>query len=257
MACNNRAMDRKPFTEPFSADHLPVWKCPACSVGHLMLDKENLRFDQTAESKVEQAEHFSDHDWIRYRFGCIFHCSRCKDTVSCAGTGYVDRFDYYDENHEHQTEFTSIFKPRYFHPALQMMDIPGDCPKEVVGHLQTSFSMFFANPAAALNSARIAIEALMDHFQVSKKWEATGKRMDLHKRIERMPDQHFRVRDHLLAVKWLGNAGSHHGEMPKRKDVIDVYDVLEFALRTIFDRTEEIIRQKVDRIIRDEGLPKL
>lgn len=253
---DNRTMDRDPFTKPFTVENLPAWKCPRCAAGHLTLQKDNLKFDQTAESRAEQEMNSSDFDWIRYRFGCIFHCSRCNDTVSCAGTGLVDRADYYDENGEHQTDYADEFYPSYFHPALQLMDMPTDCPREVIGHLQTSFSMFFANPAAALNSARIAIEALMDHFQVITEWPESGRRMDLHPRIERMPAQHAKVREHLLAAKWLGNAGSHHGEMPERKDVIDVYDVLEFALHAIFDRTEERVRLTVERINRDRGLPR-
>ncbi|MFG0610907.1 DUF4145 domain-containing protein [Delftia sp. WSY_14] len=249
-------MDRKLFLKNFTITDLPEWKCPTCAVGHLTLDKENLKFNLTAESREEQQLEWSQAEWRCYRFACIFYCSRCKEIISCAGKGEVDRIDYYDDDGDHQTEYINLFDPSYFYPPLQMMDVPEDCPREVADHLRTSFSMFFANPAAALNSARIAVEALMDHFNVPAKFAINDKRMFLHQRIEKMPDRHANVREHLLAVKWLGNAGSHNGEMPERQDVIDIYDVLEFALHRIFDRTEEIIRLKVERINRDQGLPQ-
>ncbi|QFZ84539.1 DUF4145 domain-containing protein [Variovorax paradoxus] len=251
-------MDRRVFNKHLRIEEVPDWRCPVCKSGNLTLDPKAFQFDHTAESRRDQSIPDAGYDWVRYQFVCFLTCSRatCGERISCLGWGEVEQVQFFNErDQEMDVAYVDQFFPTYFDPPLVLMDVPKECPEDVAGHLRTSFSMYFCNPGASLNSARMAVEALMDHLKVVDTWP-DGKRMDLHFRIKRIPKEHVNVMDHLLAVKYLGNAGSHHGDKPKREDVNDVYDVLEYALNKIFDQSEGRLKLLVERINKDKGLPK-
>lgn len=161
----------------------------------------------------------------------------------CACDGRVDVHDYYDEFGEHQQDVSEVFTPKFFDPPLSLLDIPEDCPEAVAGHLQTSFSLYFNNPSASANSARIALEHLMGSLGVPK----ISQNDSLHSRIGRLAPPYDEVKELLLAAKWLGNDGSHGGDLTKA-EVNILYDVLELALHETFDKTKETIRAKARAI---------
>ena len=187
----------------------------------------------------------------------MFYCSngKCKEPISCTGVGRVDTFRWYDQYGDDHEEHQDNFDPKYFEPPLKLMDLPEKCPEEVSEHLESSFAMFFSNPAAAMNSARIALEALMDHFRVPRK-DVNGERLSLHARVNKLPQQYAPLRKNFLAVKWLGNAGSHKGQKPESQDVVELYDIFEHALGKMFDEKDQKIAQLVVRINNDQGMQR-
>lgn len=79
---------------------------------------------------------------------------------------------------------------------------------------------------------------------------------NLNKRI----DKEFRKKeselaDLILAVKWIGNEGSHLGSL-KRQDIIDAYSILEHALNKLYDDREKMIKNKATKINKHKGVPK-
>nr|WP_318289464.1 DUF4145 domain-containing protein [Paraburkholderia sp. BL8N3] len=117
------------------------------------------------------------------------------------------------------------------------MDIPAKCPDKVSEHLHESFALFFADPGAALNCARTAVEALMTALGVKRFMVVKGKQrsINLHQRIQLLPPRYEDQKTLLLAVKWLGNAGSHDGDKAAFADVRIAYDMLEHVLSEIYD----------------------
>lgn len=247
-------MDRTPYQLPFSVNNIPAWRCPACLVGLLTLDKKSLVTQETAGSRKDRSHDEWEPDWIRSVFACIFQCNNgnCTETVACSGSGSVQWYEYYDEEDGSAGE---RYTPHYFHPPLVLMDIPAKCPKNVADYLYESFALSFADPSAALNCARTAVEALMTALDIPHFTIANGKkhRMSLHRRIEQLPADYQELKNLLLAVKWLGNAGSHDGEKPTTAHVISTYDLLEHVLSEIFEGKVKKLKELAEKVNEKKG----
>jgi hypothetical protein len=135
------------------------------------------------------------------------------------------------------------------------MDIPSKCPEAAAGHLLDSFALFFADPGAALNSARTAVEAVLTDLGVKRFIVAKGKRkpINLHQRIQLLPAKYKELADMLLAVKWLGNAGSHDGDKPSIADVRVTYDLLEHVLSEIYEKKTGKLKAVAKKINKKKG----
>jgi hypothetical protein len=80
----------------------------------------------------------------------------------------------------------------------------------------------------------------------------------LHDRILSFKNKHSQsdAADFLLAIKWLGNAGSHVGRITK-DDVLDGFDMLEVALDKIFVHAARTLSKKVTAVNRRKGPAKV
>lgn len=253
-------MDRTPYQLPFFIHQLPVWSCPTCHIGHLTLDEKNLLKRETSESIREYKHDAWEPDWIHYVFSCIFLCSNpnCKEPVTCTGTGRVEIVEYEDEEHGFVQTTDEIFTPQYFQPHLVLMDIPQKCSVEVRSNLAQSFAIFFVDPGAAMNCARAAVEALLNDLGIRRFTVAKGKQkpISLHQRIQSLPTKHQELTELLLAVKWLGNAGSHDGDKPTGADVQIMYDLLEHVLSEIYEGKSEKLKAIAKVVNNNKGLLK-
>jgi hypothetical protein len=59
--------------------------------------------------------------------------------------------------------------------------------------------------------------------------------------------------DMLLAVKWLGNAGSHDGDKPTIADVRMTYDLLEHVLSEIYEKKTGELKAVAKKINKKKG----
>jgi hypothetical protein len=198
-------MDRTPYQLPFTVDRMPAWTCPVCIKGHLKIDEKLLIKKETAESIKDHSHEAWEPEWIRSVFACIFHCDNaaCNEPVACNGIGRVDCFEYEDEDVGWSQSIEERFIPHHFQPPLMLMDIPKACPEKVKEYLRESFALFFADPSAALNSARTAVEALMTALGVKRFTIVKGKQrsINLHQRIQLLPPKYEEQKTLLLAVK--------------------------------------------------------
>ncbi|WP_431256645.1 DUF4145 domain-containing protein [Roseateles chitinivorans] len=167
----------------------------------------------------------------------------------------MEFFEYEDEEHGWAQSSDDQFTPKYFSPALVLMDIPIKCPDEATAHLMESFAIFFADPGAALNCTRAAVEAVLTDLGIKRFVVVKGKRkpVNLHQRIQLLPPKHAELKDMLLAVKWLGNAGSHDGEKPNSGDVRTTYDLLEHALSEIYEAKAKKLKAIAKRVNKKKG----
>lgn len=248
-------MDRASYQLPFGRNQLPSWRCPVCSAGNLTLDPKHLQARETAQSKRDRKHPDSEPDWIRYVFSCTFYCSNpgCQEPVVCSGTGAVQYVEVEDEEFGWGQSPEDRFTPKFFIPALVLMDIPGECRASVAVHLEESFALFFSNPGAALNAARAAVEALLTDLGVKRFSVAKGKKrhpISLHHRILSLPAKYQHLADLMLAAKWLGNAGSHDSTPPAQADVRVMYDLVEHVLSEIYEEKSKkliAIAKKVNK----------
>lgn len=247
-------MDRTPYTRAFNKDGAPRWTCSSCNAGHLNLLPDTFISKWTRESTIAYAEEGSEPTWVKMVFACVFECSACKEMFCCTGIGEVDEIQYEDHDGYHQ-DYVAYYYPKYFEPSLALMDLPLKCPDTVLLKLRDSFSLFFAEAGASLNCARASVEALLTDLGVKRFELKKGKRvgLTLHKRLEGLPEKYQHVKDSLMAVKWLGNAGSHNGKAPTREDVLDAYDLLEGVLSEIYDHKDKKLKALARDVNRRKG----
>jgi len=63
------------------------------------------------------------------------------------------------------------------------------------------------------------------------------------------------IADFLLAIKWIGNTGSHTGKL-ERIDVLEAYELLELSLNKLYDDTEIKLSKISKEIIKRKGTRK-
>ena len=167
----------------------------------------------------------------------------------------MDYFEYEDEEYGWAQKHDDLFTPKYFNPPLELMDLPKDCPAEAVEHLSESFALFFADPGAALNCVRAAVEAVLTSLGIRRFVLVKGKRrpVNLHQRIQLLPQKYDELKDLLVAVKWLGNAGSHDGDKPTAGDVRTTYDLLEHALSEIYEAKGKKLKALAKKVNKKKG----
>ncbi|AIS02599.1 hypothetical protein SGLAU_33355 (plasmid) [Streptomyces glaucescens] len=99
----------------------------------------------------------------------------------------------------------------------------------------------------------------MDWEGIPRKWSSNGKsyNLSLHRRIERFKTAKptfSKAADLLLAVKWIGNVGSH-GSVIRVLDVLDAVDILDRIIQQLYDTSPARIERKAEEIIARKGLP--
>jgi len=144
--------------------------------------------------------------------------------------------------------------------------------------LKAGFNLAFADPNAAANQLRTTVECLMDELKVPKKarfkhrnastscvvcgktappakTQSTKSKfvdISLHQRIEKLPERYRNLRDDLLAVKWLGNAGSHSTGI-SREHMLTGYEIMERCLARLHDPHHTDLDQRIKSINRRKG----
>ena len=231
-------MDRKTLKLPFTLDSAPDWTCPTCQKAPLRIRKDSFIKEERLHSRDHSHEAW-EPVWIEYVYSCRLDCSneKCKEVVASSGTGSVDWSIDEDERGEPYEVYEDHFRPKFFEPHLKLLQIPKKCPSSVSKPIEDSFALFFAAPHAASNNVRIAIEALLTELKIRLFDHASGRRrfISLHQRISLLPEKFAHLKDLILAIKWLGNAGSHGGSTDiTLDDVIDSYDLTEHILQEVY-----------------------
>ena len=246
-------MNRSLWTESLTNASCPAWPCPTCSKGSLALVQKSLTFKETIES--ERARHHDDWDpdWIDYIFTAWAECRYppCKQRFAIAGTGGIDP----TYGPEGDTEWENYFSPKMCHPMPDIFTLPTKCPEEVKQELRASFALFWSNRAACAGRIRVALECLMTHLGVPKrKKNAKGKffELSLHARIDAFAASAPTIGPQLIALKWLGNSGSHDGEVSKN-DLLDAFEILEHALGEIIDQRSAKVAALAKKLTKKHG----
>lgn len=219
--------------------------CPICKRG--ILELKDINKIETYDSKQEdlrcQAEENSLAPVQYYYFSTNLVCNKCNETVMCSGN-YFDS-SYFDEKENYPNYYERI-EPKMFLPSLPIIDIPNSVSKEVKNEIENSFVLYWINKSACANSIRRSLEYLMDmenipRTSINKKGEANN--IGLHKRLESFPKINTKL---LIAVKWIGNKGSH--EDISVDYLLDGYELLEYVLGNIYGKGAEFYGKKAEEI---------
>lgn len=254
------SIDRKIFKLSFRGKGLTRWRCPTCGKGLLKVKTGTFHSVETGASKNARSYGEWEPDWIEYLYSCLLECNytACKDTVSSSGEGSTEKFIDFDQDGMSFYNDRKCYYPKYFSPNLKIFNYQQDIPDEIQNELENSFSLFFCDPPSAANHVRMALEMLMTHIRIKQYRVENGKRryLSLHERIKLLPKKYHDIQDLFMAVKWLGNAGSHSGTTVSADDVLNAYELMEKLLAEVFNKESKKLKALAKKIIENKGPEK-
>lgn len=214
------------------------WPCPACGQLTLQIKKETLHDADTYDSRKLWKEEWSDPEMLSGVFCCMAECYRpqCGEVVVCSGTSGNEE-DWDDTG----PKYYRVYTPVNFVPPLNPFIIHEKYPDEISEPLVASFSVYLAQPGSAANLIRITVERLLTAIGVPE-LNDKGKRMVLHERLEKhLPGTYSDYAGPLMAIKFLGNAGSHTYDEVMIGDIEDAFEIMEYVMTDIFSGRKESI----------------
>lgn len=215
------------------------WPCPECGQKTLLIDKASFKRESLLKCRRAHGEDWFDAEMDETVFSCMAHCSRanCGEVVVCIGKGgWGQNWDY--QNNE--AEYYSWHKPLSFVPTLHPFALPGECPEEIAGPVTASFSVYLSQSGSAANLIRISVERILTAIGVPEH-NNKQKRISLHQRIELLDGQYGHYKDTLMAIKFLGNAGSHTYDEVTTGDIEAAFEIMEYVVNDLFSGRKESI----------------
>jgi len=233
----------------------PLLPCPTCL--HPTLRPIEVTNADSAEATRNRRHQDWQPDWMSGTFRALFECSdiSCGERVTVAGDYGTDVFprETYDDPH-----WADYYRVRATLPALPILSVPSGTPESVRKSIGMAAAIVWMDPNAAAGRLRIAVEQLLTSFRIPvSRVGKDGKRhrLSLHSRILRFKKSHQVAGDALEAVKWIGNSGSHPSGVTT-VDVLDCAEMLEYALRDLYDKTDATMRRRIQTVNKARGVPR-
>jgi hypothetical protein len=193
------------------------------------------------------------------RFSCLMDCAHCGNEVGVTGTYRLVDERSEDSEYGEIGGYVESYRPKYFTDSPHLVEIPENTPDVITEELIASFELFWSDPLACTNRIRSSVEKLLTAERIPQttgRNPAKGRRqfLKLHQRIELYHKKRPDVAEKLMAVKWIGNAGSHASGTTV-DDALDGYELMDWVLDTLYARrhrrasvlTREINRRKAPR----------
>jgi len=231
----------------FFKDMQVEWPCPQCGQKTLLIIPESLVVNETHDTNKHSSESWFEPEMDVSIFSCMARCSRrqCGEVVACLGNSGWERQDWDDEMSGNG--YYQWFHPKSFFPSLHPFELPTKCPEEIAEPLQAAFSVFLIQPGAAANLIRISVERMLTAMGVTEKNEK-DRRITLHIRLGMLPELYVSFKDPLMAIKFLGNAGSHTYDKVKIKDIEDAFEIMEYVVNDLFSGRKESVEVLTKRL---------
>lgn len=212
------------------------YPCPKCKAGILKRVSHNIQITKEGQDYSE----YPNYPYgILHRFSGIWQCSDSSCGHICTVSGDVLKdVEGVGElpTGEYIPEYYNEVRPKYFYPNLRMFELPDDLGKETTEHLDKSFANYFADLTSSANRLRSAVESLLNDIKAPAK-RKTKKGMKqfetLHGRLEHLRKSKPRIAELLLAIKVIGNEGSHLGKLSE-DDLLDGYQIFAEVLDILF-----------------------
>lgn len=230
----------------FYKDMQVEWPCPACGQKTLQIIKDSFILKETCFTKTNCHEFWFEPEMDTSVFSCMALCSRklCGEAVACSG---LSRWEQGWDEETDNCEYYQYHKPMNFFPSLHPFILPDKCPEEVSEPLEASFSIFLMQPSAAANLIRISVERMLTAMGVSERNDK-DKRITLHNRLGMLPELYTEFFKPLIAIKFLGNTGSHSYDKIKINDIEDAFEIMEYVVNDLFSGRKESIEVLTERL---------
>lgn len=223
----SKKMIDEPFkTKCFSIDSLTKFRCPECNIGLLQARKENIvDFKHKKHNELSLPDYDHENDFCGF-----LQCnnSTCHEKIVVAGKILLEGIT------TEKSKIVKKYSPLHFSRPPHVIEILPEYPEEIKKILLDSFSLFWLDKAACVNKIRICIEDILDAFNVEK-INSKGK-FTVSDRIAGNNDD---LRAALLAMKWIGNEGSH--SVINVYNLLDAYAVINSLLKELFKNRKQVI----------------
>jgi len=241
------AITRTIWKNWFRTEDVPAWPCPTCNKGILIGGKKDIKVYENVTSAAYRRDSDWEPYWISGHFTGVLKCNneKCEERVVVSGEMAVD------EAHEYDTEFQGwnfsyieVLKPQIFIPSLNIFQFHKDVPKQISEAIGESFKLFWIDSSSCGNKIRTIIEIIMDEQKIAKTYTSKGKRKghSLHKRIELFKNVKVEEGELLMAIKWIGNSGSHWEHELTKDDTLDAYEILEHCITKLYEKDSQRIK---------------
>lgn len=143
------------------------------------------------------------------------------------------------------------YSVRYMLPGLPLINLPVGVPSNLHNMIDSISAVLLTDYNAAANRIRSSIDCLLDNQRVRK--HPTGNRkqkLTTHQRIELFKENNKEAAEQLMAVKWIGNVGSHEIEALPLALVLDGIDHFAHAIEIIYDPRIKELNRRAARINR-------
>lgn len=196
---------------------------------------------------IQNSQENRDGNRVKFNFVAILKCNSCNEIVSVLGivekNCSIEEEDPLGNLHY---DYKDFYYPKFFYPNLRIFKLDSKIPESIKNQIDLSFSSFFNDFSSSANSARIALELIIDI-----KTESKFKNIrTLHDRIEESIKQKIINEETgklLMAMKWVGNDGSHNFGLAQ-SDLIDMFRILELVLDELFVNKNSQILLIADKI---------
>jgi len=232
------------------ADAFPAYPCASCDSGTVRLVPGSLL--NWPDAKTRREWKVLDDESCVYHFKAELECVVCGESHHVLGCGEID-FDvdpegeeFFDEDLGHQIQTRKVLRliPKNFFPAPPIVFLPDDeQDEEFYLLLRQSFPLFWIDLEACANKVRTSVEYLLDHEQLSvERWPGAK----LHQRIEKLEADQPDLFARFMAIKELGNVGSHELGRLRVRDLVDAYQIVDNVIYEVFEfpRLERLREEK-------------
>jgi len=244
-------VDRGLWSERYFVEDFPNWPCEHCG-SRVRIDRKHLLAEEAAESREAHGHDAWEPEWMFGQFVALLKCDGCGNAVGSAGTWDVVE----DSPTDYMTrpELLKRYAPQFFTHPPRIIAIPDETPEAIEKEIRRAFSLFWTDVASCGNAIRTAVEVVLDERRVRKTETTKGKRrrLTLHRRIEAFAQRDGQAAAWLLAVKWIGNAGSHVSTLG-REDLYDGFDLLEHVLEHLYSPKSKRVTRLTQRINKRKG----
>jgi hypothetical protein len=221
-------------TEIESGRSWPRPSCPQCGTGYIGF--ETPATDESHESAQLHGHDFFDPDWIKGTFVVRGQCenSDCRLAVHGTGDFYVGMSGQQDFD-SNGPDYSEFYKLMHLHPAMQIMSIPKTAPDEVHEGVLRASRVLFADPGLAATALRATVERFLTTAGIPGTTNGSFTPADIRIRQWAAQDPtRETTADLLLAVKWLGNAGTHEDADLTTTEVLQGASMLDEAFHRIY-----------------------
>ncbi|MCB1202548.1 MAG: DUF4145 domain-containing protein [Leptospiraceae bacterium] len=232
--------------------------CEVCGSGELQSEEKKIQEWETFESYANRNSDPENWESEYYEGAFIAELScdaeGCGNNIAVSGQSIVEITDIeiHDPEDGPQAIESVIYLPRNFSPVFNLIEIPMEIEFPIRKILYKSFELYWLDNDACANKIRQFVESLLDSYRVKKRIRVvkngTAKyiSLPLHKRIEEYTKTRADLGEILMAIKWIGNAGSHHSLGLENQDLVDAYRMLDhFFEEAYFIKTK---RKKIKQL---------
>jgi len=241
-------IDRETYQGYFSGYWIPLWDCPTCKKGKIEIDFADIKIYETNESKKNRGGHEWGEDLsiiVKY-FSGKMQCNNrwCGEIFAISGEITV-----VDNDIEVAPPYDRYY-PKYIFPTLHFFELTDDIPYDIEDALKNAFKLFWTDNSACANAIRITIDEILNDKRILKTKLLKSKKrikLTLHERIELFKKKNTEIANHLMAVKWIGNAGTHSEDIDT-EDLLDGFDLLKYSLEKLYTSHDKEIAQLTKKI---------